>query len=747
MTKDTRRTQLHWKAELIAGLVVFVQIAPAVIGAGIVAFAALGPGYATQGTKAALSTAVIASVIVSIFGGTKFQWTTPLVSLAAVVGALAAELMHDPRIPRAVAQSEMTPEAAIITLMFLAVFLAGCFQILFGVLRLGTLIKFIPYPVIAGFMNGIAVIIALGQIPFLVGLTSSRDLLRLLDGGVGFGWQPLLVGLTAYGAARLVKWIRPSIPPPIVILCVGTGLYHLLRLVTGGAFSVPTLNSIPAAVPIPTQAVSFVNLLRLPLGWSLAASVLGTALTIALIGSIQSLLSATVADSVSRTRHNSNRELVGQGLGNAVTALFGGLASGGSPSQVPAAYNLGSRGRVARFVASGLFLAVALGLGRVFALVPMAVVAVILIRLAGVLVNRWTMQLVRRLFRPQTETRKSEVLLSLGIIVSVMALILTVGIILAIGVGMAVVTLLFLRHSGQSVIRRHYHGHRVHSRVRRATDAAKLLEEHGQQIQVFEVQGPIFFGTSDELARQVEELSEEARFVLLDFKRVTDLDSTGAIILGRLDKVLQAQKKKLILTYVSEGQEIHRIMTDMGIMIDSDQRRVFDDTDTALEWAEDEILARLEVEAEDDGTINLCMASMMQGLDNDHLMMLMGDLMQEEEYEAGQLILAEGEAGDRMFFLIRGTISVTKKLADREVRLLSCRPGTVFGEMALLAGQPRSADVHAETAVKCFTLTERAFQQLCKERPEISIRLLLNIGRELTRRLKTMSTTVREFER
>lgn len=174
------------------------------------------------------------------------------------------------------------------------------------------------------------------------------------------------------------------------------------------------------------------------------------------------------------------------------------------------------------------------------------------------------MQQVNRLLRPHQETRRQEVLLNLAIIVGVTALILTLGIVIAIGVGMAVATLMFLRHSGQAVVRRQFHGHRVHSRVRRAPDSAALLEEHGRAIQVFEVQGPIFFGTSDELVRQVEDQSDEARTVILDFKRVTEIDSTGAIILGRLEQGLRAKSKQLLWTYLVPGQENFRELKEMS---------------------------------------------------------------------------------------------------------------------------------------------------------------------------------------
>jgi CRP-like cAMP-binding protein len=121
-------------------------------------------------------------------------------------------------------------------------------------------------------------------------------------------------------------------------------------------------------------------------------------------------------------------------------------------------------------------------------------------------------------------------------------------------------------------------------------------------------------------------------------------------------------------------------------------------------------------------------------------------LLDECEYQAGERILVEGDHGDRIFFLVRGTIDVTKKLHGGEVRLMRLRPGVTFGSMALLTQSPRSADVSAKTAVKCFALTEQGFQHLCEHRPQIAIRLLLNISGELADRLAATSRVVQELE-
>ncbi len=120
------------KIEALTGLIVFVQTTPLVIGAGVVAFSALGPEYATLGTKAALCAAVFATILASLLGGSVFQWTAPRVALAAVVGSLAGHLLRDPDLARAIAGRAVQPETVVITLMFLSVFLAGCFQVLFG---------------------------------------------------------------------------------------------------------------------------------------------------------------------------------------------------------------------------------------------------------------------------------------------------------------------------------------------------------------------------------------------------------------------------------------------------------------------------------------------------------------------------------------------------------------------------------------------------------------------------------------
>ncbi|MGA8259409.1 MAG: SulP family inorganic anion transporter [Arenicellales bacterium] len=747
MIGPSRWTVPDIKVELLTGLIVFVQTTPLVIGAGIVAFSPLGAEYTTLGTQAALYAAVFATILASLLGGSVFQWTAPRVALAAVVGTLAANLLRDPTLTQAAAGSAVRPETVVVTLMFLSVFLAGGFQVLFGVLRLGTLIRFMPYPVVAGFMNGISVLIVLDQLPHLLGLPGVGSLPGVLEGTVRLAWQPLVLALATLAATLIVVRLRPSLPTALVILFVGIGIYYTVNLATGGVFRVEMLGVVPAGLPVPSQASAFADLLRLPQGWSLAGTVVGASVSMALIGSFQSLISAAVGDSLSHTRHDSNRELLAQGIGNAVASLFGGLPSGGSPSQVPAAYHAGSRSRLSRVVTGVLFLFVAMGLGRVFAVVPVAVVSVILLKLAVDIFPAWNRQLLKRLLTGRKWTRHTSIIFNLAITLLVTVLMLTVGIVTAVAAGMGLSLLFFMQAQSQGVIRREYRGDVVHSRLRRRRESMAYLMRHGRAIQVFELQGPIFFGSSDELARRVEDQSGDARYVLLDFKRVNDVDSTGARFLDRLDKVLASRGRTMAITYLTPGQDIYGFLMDMGVLDEDLRQRVFRDTESALVWAEDQLLKRREREQEDDSGIGLHEVAVMEGLGKDDLAYLAAHLLDECEYQPGERIIAEGDHGDRMFFLVRGTVDVTKKLPDGEVRLMSLRPGFTFGSMALLTGEPRSADVGAKTRVECYALTEPALQRLCEDHPRIAIRLLLNISRELADRLAATSRVVQELEK
>jgi anti-anti-sigma factor len=300
----------------------------------------------------------------------------------------------------------------------------------------------------------------------------------------------------------------------------------------------------------------------------------------------------------------------------------------------------------------------------------------------------------------------------------------------------------------RSAIRRAYRGDAIHSRRTRDPRHMQVVREHGGRILVLELEGPIFFGTAEDLANRVDTaLRDGVSTIVLDLKRVNEIDSTGARILLQIQQRLSRQGKHLVLSHADRSPRVAAFLRDTGVLAALTGRRVFHDTDRALEWAEDRLIAADLGEAGPRAAYPLEGLDALAGLSADEYDVLRG-MLARRTYAAGQVVFREGDEGRELFIIARGSASVKLRLAGdgRENRLATFSAGTVFGELALLDQQPRSATVEADEELVCYVLTDRAFDALRREHGPIAITLLTNIGRELSRRLRGANRTIFELE-
>jgi SulP family sulfate permease len=335
------------------------------------------------------------------------------------------------------------------------------------------------------------------------------------------------------------------------------------------------------------------------------------------------------------------------------------------------------------------------------------------------------------------------------VILLVATVAIAVNLVAAVGIGVAVAVLSFLARMSRSLVRRTYHGDAIHSRRTRDPRLMEILQAHGRKIAVFELEGPIFFGTAEDLANRVEAaVRDGVVFVVIDCKRINEIDSTGARILLQIHERLARAGKHLLVSHLEANERLADFLSAMGVTAALTPGRVFGDTDRALEWAEDRLIAA-ELGAADAGSERgLDQLDAMAGLSPAEHGVLR-DALVRRTYERGDTVIREGETGRELFIIARGTASVTLKLAGkrRANRLATFSVGTVFGEVALLDEQPRSATVEADEDLVCYVLTDAAFEWLAREHQPIAIKLLKNLGRELSRRLRRANQTIYEMER
>lgn len=714
---------------------------PTAISCGLLAFAPLGPAHVSAGVAAGIYTGVFVTVIAAFCGGSRFQISGPRSSLAVVLGAMAATLMATP---------DLVPDGAakgpvVFALVVLTAFLAGAFQILLGLLRLGTLVKFVPHAVVAGLMNGFAIVILLQQTPIFFGLPHGMR----LDALAGIGFEAAAVGavtmIVMVGTDRFI----PAIPGPLLGLIAGAATYHVM--LGGGdaaVFAGGVIGRIPPYPSLPDGIGDAFRALVSPAGVKLALpAIVGSAATLALLASVLSLLSAVHADTIGRTQHRSNRELIGQGVANMASAAFGGLPGAGSAARTSISYLAGGRTRLASVAHGVLFLLAATALGPLIGNIPMATVAGLLLVFAVRMVDRDTLGMIAKVWRAGMSGADRETLTELAVILIVTAMTVFVGFVVAAGIGLVIASLLFAERMGRGVVRSIRRGDEIRSRTVRSHHAEDLLEAHGRRIVVLEAQGAIFFGSADQLARTLRECAAGAEIVILDFRLVSDLDGTGLKILRQLDDAIVDDGKVLLAAFLSPDRLVWGIIDALGGKDTIFQGRRYPDADSALAAAEDMLIARLE-RAEKQGSLPLAGLDAFQAMAPDQLRHIEAK-MTRVEFPAGTRIVEQGAPGDAMYFLVSGAASVRIRVegANRTTRLITYLPGVVFGEMAVLSGEPRSATVTADVDSACWVLTRAAFDSLRVEYPDVLAALLLSVSRELSNRLRAASKQIGYLEK
>ncbi len=461
-------------------------------------------------------TAIAAGFCVSLFGGSRIQIAGPTAAFASIVaGVVAAQGMDG---------------------LFIATILAGVMLILMGVFRFGSLIKFIPHTITVGFTSGIAVTILVGQIKDFLGLTYADgvkpiETIEKIEANIhaigSFSWQALVVGAVSLAILIIYPKIEKRIPPSLIAVVVGALMVAFLPGFEEGVFTIRDLYTIPSGLP----RVDFAGM-----NFSLdkITAVIPDAFTIAILAAIESLLSCVVADGMVNSRHNSNAELVGQGIGNIASVLFGGIPATGAIARTAANAKNGGRTPVAGMGHAVVLLLVLLFLMPYAGLIPMPTIAAILFMVA------YNMSEWKEFVHIVKTAPKSDIL----ILVVTFALTVIFDLVVAIAVGMVLAAVLFLKRMSDETTVNGWEN------IDPATDADRLdLKQVPADVRVYEISGPLFFGSADKIPAIL--LEDEVSTLILRMRAVPALDSTAMNALEKLWDACDKQGVRLILSHVN----------------------------------------------------------------------------------------------------------------------------------------------------------------------------------------------------
>ncbi len=521
-------------SDLVAGVIVAIIALPLSIALAIASGVSPEKG---------LYTAIVAGFVISFLGGSSVNISGPTAAFATIVAGIVAQFGTDG--------------------LVLATLMAGILLILMGIFKFGSLIKYIPYTITTGFTSGIAVTIIIGQIKDFLGLTypegthaiETMEKLSAVGASIGtLNWQALLVGLI--GLAILIVWpkISKKIPGSLIAVVVGVVIVKVFKMDVNTIGDLYTISRDLPKFAFP--AIEFATIREL----------IPSAFTIAILAGIESLLSCVVSDGMIGDRHNSNTELIAQGAGNIMSGLFGGIPATGAIARTAANVKNGGRTPVAGMVHALVLLLILVVLMPYAAWIPMPIIAAILFMVA------YNMSEWRHFVHVCRTAPLSDIL------VLVMTFVLTVvfDLVVAIEVGMVASAILFMKRMSDV------------THIRPWTKADEMKESDAGRLKnipadtaVFELDGPMFFATSDKFASIP--VREGDKVVILRMRNVPALDVSAMRSLEAIHRVCTEKEMTLILSHVNE--QPLSVMKKSGFYDAVGEKNFAENIDAALEMA------------------------------------------------------------------------------------------------------------------------------------------------------------------
>ena len=515
----------YLKGDLMGGLVAGIVALPLALAFGV---------QSGLGAISGLYGAIAVGIFAAIFGGTATQASGPTGPMTVVSAALVAGAIE--------LTGSLEAAMPIIILTFL---LGGIFQIIFGFLNIAGYVKYFPYPVVSGFMSGVGLIIVILQLFPFAGLSSAKstwlviqDFPRLFS---DFNLYAVILGVITVLVYYVFPYITKAIPSALVALITAT----LISYFSG--WNVPIIGEIPSGLPsLQLGGIFSVD----ASAYSLIAEY---ALVLAVLGSIDSLLTSVIADNMTKTKHNSNRELIGQGIGNSLAAIIGGIPGAGATKGTVVNINSGGRTRLSGTIHGLFLLTVLLGLGALASYIPLSVLAGLLIPIGFKIIDIKGLKHLLRVPRAD------------AIVLVLVLLITTFGsLIQAVGIGLLLASLLFMKQAsdiGEKGLEvgtlAGYDGEKPWQ------DEVEFYEQYKDKVYIKHLYGPLFFGFTSHFQDEINNIPEQVEALIIRMDRVPYIDQSGLYALE--NAVLDLEKKGIhvMLTAVQEQPKDKLVSIDI----------------------------------------------------------------------------------------------------------------------------------------------------------------------------------------
>ena len=701
---------------LTSGVVVGLIVVNVAISVATLVFQGELQQFLAQGIGLALFSGVLVSIVTSVSSsypgmvGQAQDRVAP--GLAVIAGGVAAQMAG-------VASSEAI-FLTVVAALALTGISTGLLLTLLGAFKMGNLIRFIPYPVIGGFLGGTGYLLVKGSLDVMTTISIDGTTLGLLfEGEVLPLW---LVGV-AYGVVLTYASSRYQhflVMPGLLL--GGMGLFHLVAWGSGtpmddvraAGWLLGTQGPDGSHMPFPPggswswltpEAVMAAD-------WSVVMGQSSNMLTIFLIALVSVLLNAGALELAVKSEIDLNQELRAAGVAN----LFIGGASGTvgfqSLSMSRLVHRMGSKSRIVGFVGAVVCVAVLASGTSVLSLLPRAVLGGLLFFLGAQFLLEWLYDAYSRLTRSDY-----------GIVLLITLTIAVFGYKEGVAVGLVACVLLFLfSYSQVDVVRMAIGGNQLRSNVERPIQHVRLLEESGDQIQVYKLQGYIFFGTANGLYEQMRALVAERpaiRYLVFDFSRVTGIDSSCVLSFVKTRQL--AENGGFTLVFIRMSDEIRDLLDrEKFSEVPDEVFRTFTDLDYALEWCENELLASSQVVV---GRVDKTSFIQQLALDLDDVeMQTLLAFFERRVIAPGTELLRQSDVSTALYLIDRGQVTTELSAEDGTVtRLRTTYSGTIVGEMGLILRRPRSASVVASQECVVFELTQEGLEQMERQAPRVAM--------------------------
>jgi len=731
-TTDARL--IGWRKDFTAGAIASIISLPVCIASGVLAFAPLGPSYAAMGAAAGLGGAIVAGAVSALVATSSFIGTSPRVSEALVLASLVVALLNK----SAVANDK----SLIVIAIFLCVALGGIWQAAFGIAGVAKIIKFTPHPVLVGFLNGVAVLIVLSQVkPYFSTNPVTADL-TLIDRPLMFilmiGIASLMLFFPALAKKVPDSWGLGKVPALVVAFVGGIAAFYFIKALDPGLDLGANVGNLNFTLPLLDLGNIEVWKGIAPVAWEIVP----VSFILAIVATMDSLLVFRTAQNISDLPISPVRDLFAQGIGNCAAALAGGVTSAAAPTPTITAYRTGGRTRIAPLSSAMVLLVLSILFPHYMAAIPSVVLSGILLAIGILLFDRWTVQIASEVHKAATVADRRRSIYDLSVVLIVMGATVLYSVVAGVIAGCLLSGIVFVVNMSRPVVRRSFAGNEIQSKRVRPTRDVAILRDTGSRRVVLQLEGVLFFGNADDLSAKVKTLFAQTDMITVDMRGVSDIDVSGANILANLISKSRELKKSLLFCEVPLAQ----LASIRGLFRKASEadELIKPDLDSALEWMEEKSLL-LHVDKRSQADVlefsEIDFLAGMQQTDLDRL----SEVLTRREFAPGETICREGDEGDRMWLLAKGSVSVRLKLANGQesIRIASLARGTTIGEMSLIESARRSASIVADEQVVCYELLRDGFARMLADHPAIATKLLSNLARELSRRLRRTSEDLR----